>query len=141
MHVATDCLNGFVLSGHITPANMSDTGEFQQLVGGAGLQPGDVVFADKGYSSQKNRNTLKELDLLDGIMFKATRNNPISDFQKTINKTISTFRFRVEQYFGTAKTKYGLWRARYIGVVKVSAELLLTSMAFNIQKAVKMIKS
>ncbi len=141
MHVVTDATDGFVLGGHITPANKSDTGEFARLVDASGIGEGGVVFADKGYTSQNNRDVLQEKKLVDGIMFKAARNKPLVEFQKVANKQISIFRFRVEQYFGTAKRKYELWRARYIGTEKVNAELFLTSMAFNIQKAVRMIKA
>ncbi len=51
LHAVTGSHNGFLLSGHITPANYSDTGEFEKLVADSKLEFGQKVYADKGYCS------------------------------------------------------------------------------------------
>ncbi len=45
---------------------------FEKLSREANLAPDSLVFADKGYSSMKNRATLEE-SYIDGIMHKAVR--------------------------------------------------------------------
>jgi transposase, IS5 family len=47
MLMATDPA-GFVLGGHVTPANMSDTGELIPLLNGLDLPANAAVLADKG---------------------------------------------------------------------------------------------
>jgi IS5 family transposase len=138
MHMAVGTTAGFVLGGHITPANVSDTGEFRRLVEHLKLRPGAKLFADKAYASAKNRDFLEQCGYGDGIMHRAVRGRPLTEDQKSFNKRISRIRYKVEQGFGTLKRQYGLFRARYVGRVKTEAEFLLTAAAFNIKKAVNM---
>jgi IS5 family transposase len=72
MHMATDPA-GFVLGGHVTAANMSDTGEFITILNGLDSQSNTVVVADKGYASAKNRGYLQGRGYDDGIMNRAVR--------------------------------------------------------------------
>ncbi len=59
MHMATD-LKGFVLGGHITPANVSDTSELSTVLKDVKLHPHATILTDKGYASAKNRDSLKD---------------------------------------------------------------------------------
>jgi transposase, IS5 family len=138
IHVATDSRDGFVLGGHVTPANHSDTGELERLVDSVRLRKGAYVFADKGYTSARNRDVLYDRKLKDGIMDRATRSGPLNRIEQTRNRLISGVRPLVERAFGTLKRGYGFARARYIGIEKVEAELKLIAMAFNLKKAVRL---
>jgi IS5 family transposase len=138
MHMAVGT-DGYVLGGHVTPANMSDTGEFTYLVKNLNLSPGAELFADKGYASAKNRDFLEQCGYEDGIMHRAVRGRPLTEDQSAFNKRISGIRYKVEQGFGTLKRRYGLYRARYVGKMKTEAEFLLAATAFNIKKAVNMV--
>lgn len=135
-HVAVDTKEGFVLGGHITPAHVADITQFEKLLEESNLA-GDVpVFADKGYSSEKNRATLTGKGHIDGIMYKAARGKPLTLLQRLMNRLISSVRYRVEQGIGTLKRGYHLSRMRYTGLNKGNMELMLTAMAFNLKKAV-----
>ena len=138
MHMATDHA-GFVLGGHVTAANMSDTGEFITILNGLDLQSNTVVAADKGYASAKNRGYLQDRGYTDGIMSRAVRGRSVTEDEKARNRNISKFRYVVEQTFGTLKRRYGLFRARYVGRLKTQAEFLLCSIAFNLRKAATML--
>jgi IS5 family transposase len=135
VHAATDSRDGFLLGGHVTPANRSDTQEFVDVLDEIGPMEGGCVYADKGYSSQLNRHVLQARGLADGIMHKAARNRALSADQKTANRLISSVRSKVERAFGTLKRGYGFFRARYLGMAKVELEFLLNAMAFNLKKA------
>jgi transposase, IS5 family len=78
------------------------------------------MYTDKGYSSQDNRNILK-VKYKDGIMFKATRNRPLTGIQKLINRFISKERYIVEQCNGTMKRLFGFTRASYMTLENVDA--------------------
>jgi len=138
MHMATDRA-GFVLGGHVTPANVSDTGELVTIVNGLDLESNAAVLADKGYSSAKNRGYLQDRGYTDGIMSRAVRGRSLTEDEKARNRSISKFRYVVEQTFGTLKRRYGLFRARYVGRSKTQAEFLLCSIAFNLRKAATML--
>lgn len=134
MHVATDSRDGFVLGGHVTPANHSDIKELPRLLEEVALPPGGVVFADKGYSSASSREQVVRRGFWDGIMSKAQRNRPLSGVERKINRLISSVRSKVERVFGTFKRNYHLCRARYLGRDKVELEFHLVAMAFNLKK-------
>jgi IS5 family transposase len=135
-HMAVDSSNGFILTGHVTPANYPDTKAFGRLVSFSRMPPGSRAYADKGFCSRRNRDKLRELNLKDGIMRKATRGHKLSPIQKYRNRLISSVRGIVERGFGTLKRCYGFSRAKYLGVVKVESSFLLAALAFNLKKAV-----
>ena len=135
IHAATDTRDGFVLGGHATPANRSDTEEFVAVLDEVDAKVGESIFADKGYSSQLNRYVLQVRGLADGIMHKAARNRGLTPSETIANRQISSVRAKVERAFGTLKRGYGFHRARYLGRVKVELEFLLNAMAFNLNKA------
>ena len=138
VHIAVDTQDGFILGGHVTPAHVADTSEFEKLLGEANLAPDSLVFADKGYSSMKNRATLEERNYIDGIMHKAVRGKPLTFVQRLTNRLISSVRYRVEQGIGTLKRGYGFSRMRYTGLKKGNMEFILTAITFNLKKAVLM---
>ncbi len=116
--MATDSRDGFILGGHATPANLSDTGEFERLVDSISVDDGAYIYADKGYTSAHNRDVLHERKLKDAIMDRATRSGPLNGYEKIRNKLISGVRYMVERTFGTLKRGYGFDRARYISLKK-----------------------
>ena len=136
IHAAADSRDGFVLGGHVTPANQSDTGEFVEVLDDIGAKSGDCIYADKGYCSRLNRFVLRLRGLKDGIMAKASRNRELTAKEKAANRRISSVRYKVERVFGTFKRNYGFFRARYLGLAKVELEFFLNAMAFNLKKAV-----
>ena len=54
------------------------------------------------------------------------------------NRTVSAVRRRVEKIFGTSKRSYGLARARYLGLARVSLQVHLTFLAYNLTHAVRL---
>lgn len=138
-HISVESKDGFILGGHVTPANVADITEFKKLLEEPPHLTKDTpVFADKGYSSAKNREIFEGKGYIDGIMQKAARGKPLTFFQRLVNRFISFVRYKVEQGIGTLKRGYRLFRMRYIGVTKGNMELTLTAMAFNLKKAVLM---
>ncbi|KAF0235147.1 MAG: putative transposase IS4 family [Desulfovibrionaceae bacterium] len=132
--------DGFVLGGHVTPANHSDVKELPRLLQDVPLPLGGVVFADKGYSSRANREQLVRNGFCGGIMCRAHRGLPLSRVERRVNRLISSVRAKVERAFGTFKRTYHLCRARYLGQDKVELEFHLLAMAFNLKKCWGMVK-
>lgn len=134
-HTCVDVQSGLVLSSHATPANYADTGELSKLVTESHLPAKTRVYADKGYTSAKNRAVLKQKQYKDAIMDRAWRNKPLTARERTRNKQISQKRYIVERVFGTLKQHYDMARASYIGIAKVQGEILLSSLAYNLKRA------
>ena len=51
----------------------------------------------------------------------------------------ASVRCRVEKIFGTAKRSYGLGRARYLGLARVSLQAHLTFLAYNLTRAMRLL--
>jgi IS5 family transposase len=134
-HTCVDVDTGLILTTHATPANYSDTGELTMLVKEARLPATSRVYADKGYTSASNSKLLKEHQCKDGIMNRAYRNKPLTERERSRNKLISKKRYIVERVFGTLKQHYDMARASYLGTLKVQGELLLSSLAYNLKRA------
>jgi len=139
-HIATDAKEGYILGGHVTPANISDITELEQLIEESNISEGSSIFADKGYASEKNRDILMHKKLKDGIMEKAARNKPLTDLQRSFNRIISSVRYKIERTIGTLKRGYCFSRMRYTGLKKGGMEFFLNAMAFNMKKAAAMIE-
>jgi IS5 family transposase len=48
-------------------------------------------------------------------------------------------RYKVERKFGEAKLGHGLRRCRYVGLVKYAVQVILTAMALNLKRMVKLL--
>jgi len=139
-HVSVDAKDGYVIGGHVTPANTADTTEFEKLINESRISEGSIVLADKGYAGEKNRTILAEKKLKNGIMAKAARNKPLSLLQRIFNRLISSVRYKVERSIGTLKRGYHFSRMRYLGLKKGNMEFFLNAMAFNLKKAAAMVQ-
>ena len=135
VHTSVDVDTGLVLVAHATPANYSDTGELGALVKGSRLPAKSRVYADKGYTSAANSTFVRQHKCKDGIMRRAYRNRPLTERERKRNKLISKRRYIVERVFGTLKHRYAMARASYLGTAKVQGELLLSSLAYNLKRA------
>ena len=123
--------DGYIDKIHVAPANAAESPEFGAMTQGAKAQR---VLADKAYASRANRDRLKGKHR-DGIMRKAARGRPLRASEKRFNRLISKCRFRVEQTFGTMKRLFGLHRARYFGVAKTHAQMVMAAISQNLLKA------
>lgn len=133
---------GFFVGAHTAPANESEMNHFIPALEAVGIDADRAsrVLTDKGSASRKHREWLKARRLKCGIMHKAVKNQQLSARQKTANKLIAKRRYRVEQFFGTLKRKFGFDRARYMTTAKVNAQMLLKGMCANLLKAANKIQ-
>jgi IS5 family transposase len=138
VHAAVDEEHGFILGGHVTGANVSDTTEMPRVLGVIELAEGASVSADKGYAGEPNRLYLEANKYQDKIMRKAYRNRPLLEEDKNRNKAISKIRWIVERSFGTLKKVQRFVRARYLGRAKVEMEFHFQALAHNMRKAVNL---
>ena len=86
-----------------------------------------LVYADKGYDSMENKETLKRMKLKSRIMHKGTRGHEITERQQRINVAISKTRYKVECTFGA-----GI--ARYVGLSKTHAHHIMESIAYYLYR-------
>ena len=132
VHTAVD-EDGFIHRQTVTAGNVHDSTEHDTLL----LGDESALYADAAYSSQDNRDKLKQLGIKDCVQRKGYRNHPISDADKARNKEIAVTRSGGERPFATYKCHYGLARTRFMGLAKNLTFYGLAAMASNIKKAAK----
>ena len=92
------------------------------------------VLADKAYASKANHAALRGKYRGD-ILHKTVRNRPLCPLQKRFSKLIPKQRFGVAKCFGTLQRLFGLYRARYFGVAKIHAQMVMAAISQNLLKA------
>lgn len=135
-HVAADEAGGIVRRVLVTPANVHDS---DGLVPVLPARPGRV-WADRAYDSQTIHRAIRERRGTPQIARRVTaRMAPATVAARTAwNRTVSAVRRRVEKIFGTSKRSYGLGRARYVGLARVSLQVHLTLLAYNLSRAARL---
>jgi IS5 family transposase len=133
-HVSTN-KDGYINALITTPANVSDTKMFPELLEKASPKDGSGVYGDKAYSSKKNRDLVASKNLNDHIMHKHKRNAPKDEAISNVNRAISKVRYVVERTFGGLKHNLGGSRSRYIGQVKTHNFNLIRAIAYNLIRA------
>ena len=134
----TDVEDGYIEHVHVTPAHVSEVRELAQILPKTGFMR--RLYADKGYASQNNKGLLRSQGIKNGIMEKAKRNKPLTYWQRQFNRMISKLRYKVEQGFGTLKRKFRFERASYTTQTKVHTQMAFKAIAFNLLKALNMLK-
>jgi transposase, IS5 family len=125
-HSAVDVENGFILSTNITPASHHDSTylPYATIYSMHTDQKIKVVYADKGYAGEPNRNFLSMNNISDGIMRKNNVNAVLTETEIARNKSISKKRYIVEQYFGLATLYDDRSQARFTTIIKNSIDAM-----------------
>jgi transposase, IS5 family len=125
---------GFIDKAVARPANMAETKELDAMTNG--LKKGTRVNADKGFFSAENKAVLRKKGLKNGLMYKAFRNKPLTNWMRKFNKLISKTRWRIEQCFGTIKRRFSYQKASYFTTEKVDAQFKMKAICLNLLKAI-----
>jgi IS5 family transposase len=141
-HTSVDTENGFILSTNLSPASHHDS-KYLPFAVIASMHTSDKIqttYADKGYAGAPNRGFLALNNIKDGIMRKDNINAKLTELEIQRNKTISKFRYIVEQYFGISHLHDNGGRARFTQVMKNQIDLMFRQFAFNLKKGAKILE-
>jgi IS5 family transposase len=138
-HVAADEAGGIVRRVVVTPANVHDSRGLEPVLPG---RPGRV-WADSAYDAQAIHDAVRARRGEPRIARRLSRGMAPAKraARKAWNRTVAGVRCRVEKIFGTTKRSYGLARARYVGLERVSLQAHLTFIAYNLTRAAGLIAS
>ena len=132
-HVACE-KEGLILSVVTTSANVNDTRMLGELLSKIELKSGIAIYADKGYSSEKNRKIIEKKRCKSRIMYKKPKNKNLPDRMHLVNKKISKERWKIERTFGSCKSWFKSGVARYKGLGKMHTQNLIEAMAYNLYR-------
>jgi transposase, IS5 family len=133
-HINIDAEHGFIRKHSVTPASVHDSQEFCEVLDGDNQS--NEIWADSAYRSEALESGLKELDLKSQIHERAYRNHPLTEEQKETNRVKSTVRAKVEHVFGTWVMNLGGKLVRCIGLERVTSQLGLKDLAYNLRRYV-----
>ena len=126
--------SGLVLAVHTTAANAHESQHLRACLSQVNLPQGSRLLADKGYCSQANEALLGHSGLRIGIQRKASRNRPLSVWEKRYNILISRSRYKIERVFGSIKRWFGRLEERYVGLAKTHGQHVLEAIAYNLYR-------
>ena len=129
---------GFIQYIEVTPANVSELKQLGTMTEKMGSK---ILYGDKGYASEENRQILKGRKIKNRVMYKGARNRPLTKREKLFNRLVSKRRFIVEQAFGTLKRRFRFVRAAYMGIEKVTGQFYLKAICFNLLKGMNLVTS
>lgn len=130
-HVGVDEGSGLVRRVITTPANVNDTVVADALVCGDER----AVLADGAYHTKRRVAALRARRIRPWLMRRANKHHPVLPPRlKRLNRLIARRRAAVETTFATWKRRMGLARLRVVGLLKASAQVLMTTIAFNLRR-------
>lgn len=132
LHINTD-EDGFIQNLEYTTANVHDSQVFEEILTGYEHE----VYADSAYASQATDQLLGKKNK---VLHRAYRNRPLTDKQKQENQQRSKTRSTVERVFGLMKLHQGLGKARYMGLARNKAGVMLLAMSHNIKCGMNIFK-
>ena len=122
----------------MTPANVQDAQGMRHLLD---RHPGRV-WADSAYDQgplkemiRRRRGEPRIVRRMSGAAAEA-----MNAAKRAWNATIHPVRARIEKVFGTTKRSYGLGQARYMGRRRVSLQVHLTFIAYNLRRAANLLR-
>ena len=127
--------SGITRKAEMTPARVHDSRVFDPLFSGDER----AVYAEQAYNDTARREPLQKRGINDGILKKGRRKRPLTDWERTWNRSLSAIHSPVERVFGTLKRSYGFPRARYIGLIRNRNHAYLLAMAFNMRKMTRLL--
>jgi transposase, IS5 family len=129
-HIGMDAGSCLVRTQVLTPANAQEISQAQALIAG---DEGEVL-ADRGYDSQALHDSLADRGIVDGVMRRARRGQPLSPKEVARNHAIAPRRRKVEKIFGTLKRIYGLRRLPYFNQARNAVCLAFALIGYNLKR-------
>jgi len=148
-HVSLNAESGMITNLVVTPGNGYDGHKLPELVN-RDLEQGlpiDTVAADRGYDDGNNHFYLQKVGLHSAIHLNTYRTQKKDENKEIWLQLRSTpeyqqglkERYKVERKFGESKQGHGLGRCRYVGRIAYAIQVLLTAMALNLKRMVKLL--
>jgi len=132
-HIKMDEKRKLIRTFEVPPANVHDSQPVGILLNQE--DAGQPLHGDAAYVGDPIRQMLRGLKMKDCRHAKASKDKPLSRYQKRANKAKSKIRARVEHVFGAMRMKMGDIRIRSIGIVRVTFVIGMLNILYNMCRA------
>ena len=128
-HAKVDAKSKLVIDYISSEASLHDSQAFKDLVD----DKDEAVFADSAYFSESSCDHLLQNDCQDFILFKASRNHPLTEEEHATNKMRSRIRVRCEHVFGRMSQLY-MDKVRSIGKIRANQHIAFSNLVYNMDR-------
>jgi IS5 family transposase len=137
-HVRADAESVIITDYTVSDASVHDSQEFSNLINEEKLA--GSLFADSAYKSAKTDQTLDDLGIENFVHEKGSRNKPLNELHKELNRLKSQIRCKIEHIFGCVENSMGGPEQEYIGLARNSTGIGLSNLAYNFLRYIQLIK-
>jgi transposase, IS5 family len=137
-HIDIDAEHKLIRNYSTTPANVHDSQVFDVVIDSDNAGPD--VWADSAYRSEETEAVLEDAGYVSHINEKAHRGHPLTDAQKTANRTRSKVRTRVEHVFGFQENSMGSKIIRTIGIARAGVKIGLMNLTYNVMRYMQLVR-
>jgi IS5 family transposase len=131
-HINIDAEYGFIRNHSVSDASVHDSQQFCEVLDGE--NEGNEIWADNAYRNQVLEEVLEIVGYRSQIHERGYRNHPLTEEQKATNRDKSKVRAKVEHVFGAWVMGMGGKLVRCIGIKRVSAQLGLKDLTYNLKR-------
>jgi len=133
-HVVTDT-DGMIEAVHTTTANQHDSKSLKTVLRKVPKSKKKELYADKAYKSKKHDEYLAKENIKNRVQCKATKNKPLTNWEKTFNRLISKKRWVIERTFGSIRKWFKSTHTRYKGMAKTHGQHVMEAIAHNLKRS------
>ncbi len=130
-HVGADSKSGLVHTLETSTASVHDSQKAEALLHGEEKE----LYGDKAYADETRREQYRSKGVKWRVCLKARRGHPLSELEKSWNRSRNRVRARVEHGFGVVKHQWGYRKVRYRGLYKNTCQLFSLFMLSNLYRA------
>ncbi len=132
-HIAVDQGTKVIIKWDVTPAHVHYSQVFEALLE---VRPegNRRVWADSTYCSQDSITHVIGMGVYPRLNHKAKRGTPLSDHQRSLNRSYSRVRCRVEHVFGSLRNDLKGGYVRCIGYGRVRVWIGLITLCYNLRR-------
>jgi len=131
-HVNVDQEHKLIRAQAVTDASVHDSQAMDAVLDATAKDR--AVYADSAYRSAERESWLEGRGLESRICERRYRNRPMTDEQKSENKSKSAIRARVEHTFGFMHTSMNGVHVRSIGITRARMHIGLMNLAYNLAR-------
>jgi len=135
-HVKADVKTKLIEKYIVTDASVHDSQTTEELL--TEKDEGQPFYADSAYTGEEQENVYKKKKVINKVIEKGYRNNPLTDEQKASNKEKSRTRARVEHLFGFVENSMNGSFVRTIGLARAEAKIGMMNLTYNICRCVQL---
>lgn len=129
-HAKVDKKSKFIKGYVVTDASVHDSQPLDDLLDES--DSGQDLHADSAYTGEKQERTISKYKMNNEVIEKGYRNKPLTNEQKSGNRSKSKVRARVEHVFGFMEQSMNGLYVRSVGITRATGIIGLINLTYNI---------